>query len=108
MTSVLWPQLGAPALFASPSRARIPQPPVGVATVAHPDVPLLHDASGSGDVSCPGCHGLYGAPVGGVPAYSRSNQTSCETTPVALPGSVSDVEFHAAPTEATTRRSPGA
>src|SRR5438477_6317534 len=96
LPSRLWLQLGAPALFGSPSRATIPQPPFDVC----------------GGRQAPGGAGFVpqGAAArpdfGTVPFHSRSNQASCETTPVSVLGAVSDVAFCAAPSDEMTTRSP--
>ena len=102
--STLWLQLGDPALFESPPRWTMPQPP------------LVDGGAGMHACIAPACmlHGVAtGKPASTTPPavvtalfHSRSNQASCETTPVAAPGSVNEVEFHEAPMDETRTRSP--
>src|SRR5579859_1926961 len=100
--STLWLQLGEPALFESPARWMIPQPPFAEAGGMHAcwaPATMLHGVAAARPES------TMPPALDTALFHSRSNHASCETTPVAAPGSVSEVEFHAAPIDDTRIRS---
>ncbi len=101
--STSWLQLGEPALFESPVRSTIPQPPLDGAAGMHAcwaPATMLHGvATGSPESTTPPA--LVTALF-----HSRSNHAICDTTPVAAPGSAREVEFHEAPIDDTRMRSP--